>query len=440
MKVQVWGMSISRSLKALLFGCISSIGVFAGAPEYAVAQNIASMSPSALRDLCTKGTDYDPSRIEIACSDALRSNFLDDHAKAAAHNRRAQAFTDLGRRDKAISDYDDSLTILDKLIGPDISEPADLFQRAVALQGLGRIDRALATYTEVLQRDPNEVQALINRGTILSGAGKYGQAIADFDNAIRLMPDNVLAYMERGNAYGQTGEFARSLADLNKAISLSPSNAQTYVMRGVSLGHQGKNQRALADYSTALSINPRNVDALTDRAAISELQGDNDKAVKDLTTAISLLDNDNDSLAHYNRGVAYFAMQQYDKALADYTAAIEIDGKMDVAYGNRCLTRVLLGRELAKASDDCDKAIELNPNGQNLYNVRGFVDLKLGRNDQALADYNTALKLDPNSPHALYGRGLAKKRRGDVDGEADRSAARAARPNIEQSFSMFGVF
>ena len=239
---------------------------------------------------------------------------------------------------------------------------------------------------------------------------------------------------------GFHGEFARSLADLNKAISLSPSNARAYVMRGVSLGHQGKNQRALADYNTALSINPRNADALTDRAALYEREGNNDKAVKDLTIAISLLDNGNDSLAHYNRGVAYFAMQQYDKALADYTAAIEIDTKMDVAYGNRCLTRVLLGRELAKASDDCDKAIELNPNGQNLYNVRGFVNLKLGRNDQALADYNTALKLDPNSPHALYGRGLAKKRRGDVDGEADRAAARAARPNIEQSFSMFGVF
>ena len=433
-------MSVSRSLKASLLGCIFFTGAVAAGHGFAVAQNIASLSPSALRDLCAKGTDYDPSRIEFACNDALRSTFLDDRSKAVAHNRRAQALVDLGHGDRAVGDFNDALVILDKLIDADVSEPADLYQRAVALQGLGRIDRAILAYDQVLKRDPNVVPALVNRGTILSTAGKYGQAIADFDAAIRLMPDSVLAYMERGNAYGKTGEFARSLADLNKAISLSPSNARAYVLRGVSLGHQGKNQRAKADYNTALSINPRNVDALTDRAAIYELEGDNDKAVKDLTVAIGLLDNDDDSLAHYNRGVAYFAMQQYDRALADYTAAIEIDGKMDVAYGNRCLTRVLLGRELAKASDDCDKAIALNPNGQNLYNVRGFVDLKLGRNDQALADYNTALKLDPNSPHALYGRGLAKKRRGDVDGEADLAAARAARPNIEQSFSMFGVF
>ena len=40
--------------------------------------------------------------------------------------------------------------------------------------------------------------------------------------------------------------------------------------------------------------------------------------------------------------------------------------------------------------------------------------LKLGQPDQALVDYDEALKLNPNAPAALYGRGVAKLMKGDV--------------------------
>ncbi len=434
-------MGVHRSFKATMLGCVYSIGIVAGGVQFAVAQtpDVATLSPTALRNVCIKDVDYDPARTVIACGEFLRSAGLDDRVIATAHLRRAQAYVDLDKKELATADYDTALRLLDKLIDPEVALPADLFQRALALQGLGNIERAMVDYGQVIQRDPHEIRAFVNRGRVLSSLGRYGEAIADFDSAIRLSPDNTLAFMERGNAYGKTGEYARSLADLNKAIALSPANADAYVMRGVAYGHQGKNLRAGADYDKALSIDPRNADALTDRAAIRQMNGENRKAIEDLTTSMALLDNDNDALAHYNRGVAYFALGLFDKALADYTAAVDLDGKMEAAFANLCLTRIVMGRDPVAAMADCDKAIALNSNAVNLYNIRGFVDLKLGRTDQALADYNTALKLDPNSPHALYGRGLAKVRSGDMSGEADRAAARAARPDIERSFSVFGV-
>jgi tetratricopeptide (TPR) repeat protein len=438
-------MGLQGAFKASILGCVCSIGALTGGCGIATAQTpqqtpqLATVSPSVLSDICVKGSDFDLSRTVIACNDAIASGGLDERSLAAAHIRRAQVNVTLGKQDNAAGDYNDALRILDKLIDPEVSDPGDLFQRAVALQGLGQIERAMSDYDRMIARKPNDVRAFLNRGMIFTRLGKFGQAIADFDSALALAPENPLALMERGNAYGKTGEFARALADLNRAIALSPANARAYVMRGVSYGHQGKNQRARADYDAALTINPRNYDALTDRAAIDQKSGNNHEAIKDLTAAIDLLDNDNDALAHYNRGVAYFALNRYGQALADYDAAIELDGRADYAYGNRCLTRIVMGQDVVKAMQDCDKAIELNPNAVDGHNIRGFVNLKLGRFEQALGDYNAALKLDPNSPHALYGRGLARVKAGDARGEADQAAARAARPNIEQSFTVFGV-
>jgi Flp pilus assembly protein TadD len=45
---------------------------------------------------------------------------------------------------------------------------------------------------------------------------------------------------------------------------------------------------------------------------------------------------------------------------------------------------------------DYTKAIQLRPNDPDAYNNRGFDYTKEGNSDQALADLNKAIELDPN--------------------------------------------
>jgi Flp pilus assembly protein TadD len=60
----------------------------------------------------------------------------------------------------------------------------------------------------------------------------------------------------------------------------------------------------------------------------------------------------------------------------------------------------------------------------------------LGDADRALSDYDAALRINPKNADAWYGRGLAKKRRGDADGgNADIAAAKAITPGIGESFA-----
>jgi tetratricopeptide (TPR) repeat protein len=51
--------------------------------------------------------------------------------------------------------------------------------------------------------------------------------------------------------------------------------------------------------------------------------------------------------------------------------------------------------------------------------------VRLGRIDEAIGAYDEALRLIPSNAHALYGRGLAKRKKGDLTAsDADLAAAR----------------
>ncbi len=64
------------------------------------------------------------------------------------------------------------------------------------------------------------------------------------------------------------------------------------------------------------------------------------------------------ALAYYNRAAAHIELKDYQKAIADYTKAIEINPNDALAYYNRGLARVLLGNK-QKAITDLHKAVSL---------------------------------------------------------------------------------
>jgi tetratricopeptide repeat protein len=64
----------------------------------------------------------------------------------------------------------------------------------------------------------------------------------------------------------------------------------------------------------------------------------------------------------------------------------------------------------------------------------------MGQWDAAIADYSSALRLAPRLASSLYGRGLAKLKKGDAaDGDADIAAAKAIGAKIVEDFARYGV-
>jgi len=103
------------------------------------------------------------------------------------------------------------------------------------------------------------------------------------------------------------------------------------------------------------------------------------------------------------------------------------------------MTRAILG-QLQEALADCEQSLRMRPNDPYTLDSRALTYLKLGNPDAAITDYDAALGAKPELDSALYGRGLAKRRKGDTEGaERDIAAAKAINAAIADAFADYGV-
>lgn len=128
------------------------------------------------------------------------------------------------------------------------------------------------------------------------------------------------------------------------------------------------------------------------------LQNRYNDAIRDYTIAIDL--NPQSLLAYQNRGLAYVITDDLNKALLDCNRYLALRGTYD-ADGNMIDTRLssVLGNrgliffrmnQFEKAIADFNAAVKLNPYNPNNYLNRAFVFYRLGRVEQAAQDVRMA--------------------------------------------------
>lgn len=92
--------------------------------------------------------------------------------------------------------------------------------------------------------------------------------------------------------------------------------------------------------------------------------------------------------------VCLFSEQEYEKAIALYTKAIELNPTVAVYYGNRSIA-YLRTEYFGCALTDASKAIELDKNYVKGYYRRAAAYMSLGKFKLALADFKTVMKAKP---------------------------------------------
>ncbi len=113
----------------------------------------------------------------------------------------------------------------------------------------------------------------------------------------------------------------------------------------------------------------------------------------------------NNAAALYNRAWLYASRNNFEKAVEDYTKAIQIDkGQADIYYNRGLLYVKMKKNDLA--AKDFDEAIRLNPRDADAFCNRGGVNNQLGKMDLAIRDYTEALKIRPKDADTLYSRGV----------------------------------
>jgi tetratricopeptide (TPR) repeat protein len=111
-------------------------------------------------------------------------------------------------------------------------------------------------------------------------------------------------------------------------------------------------------------------------------------------------------LAFGLRGLAYKAMGDLDRAIADFGEAIRLDPNYVLAYFDRGAIWKLKG-DLDRAMYDFDQAIRLEPNYALAHQARGAIWRLKGDTDRAIADLDEAIRLKPNEAAAFRERARA---------------------------------
>ncbi len=148
------------------------------------------------------------------------------------------------------------------------------------------------------------------------------------------------------------------------------------------------------------------------RKTTAALPGDKKPELKAMTPEqeIKMLDelvkeDGNNAAALYNRAWLYASRNDFEKAVEDYTKAIQLDkGQADIYYNRGLLYLKMKKYDLAVK--DFDEAITLNPRDADAYCNRGGVNNQLGKTDLAIRDYTEALKIRPNDTDVFYSRGV----------------------------------
>jgi tetratricopeptide (TPR) repeat protein len=247
------------------------------------------------------------------------------------------------------------------------------------------------------------------------------------------------AYNDRGEAYRAKGDYVRAIADYDRAIQLDPDDAAAYSNRGLAYRTKGDFDRAIADYDRAIQLKPDYATAYSNRGIVYKVKGDYDRAIADSDRAIQL--KPDYASPYINRGQAYSAKGDYDRAIADYDQAIQLKPDRAATYNSRCWVRAIRGRDLGQALSDCDMALRLDPKELvTSLDSRAFVNFRLGRYEQAVADETTVLEKNPKVAASLYVRGLAKIAKGlQASGAADIAAAKALKSDIAEEYARYGV-
>lgn len=109
---------------------------------------------------------------------------------------------------------------------------------------------------------------------------------------------------------------------------------------------------------------------------------------------------------HLRRGYAKYRADQYQDAIADYDAAIDLKPDLAAAYYLRGTAKRSLG-DYKAAIEDYDTAIDLKDNFALAYYFRGTIRSDLSEHFIAIQDYNKAIDANPDYAFAYLRRGIA---------------------------------
>ena len=246
------------------------------------------------------------------------------------------------------------------------------------------------------------------------------RVLADLNEAIRLDSKVSSYYGARGAVYANLGEMDKALADLNEAIRLDAKNAEVFMNRSHIYGVQGDMNRAIRDLDQAIRLDPKLAEAYAQRSWWRQEQ-----ARKRSLAAILANPKDGAGIEtppkKTTSGDVTGLFDNYGALppppVTDPTTGGDVTGFLANAAGDH---------DVEQALADINEAIRLDPKVSWYYKCRADIYQVRREIDKALADLSEAIRLDPKDGQNYQARAKLYTQKHDAE-KAAADTAQAAR-------------
>ena len=201
-----------------------------------------------------------------------------------------------------------------------------------AYKELKLFDDAIKAHKKAISLDPYSAKAYSNLGRIFAEKNEFVIALQNYNKAIQLNPSLAEAYNNVGELYHKQGKIEEALSSINKAIQISPDHSLAHYNLAVLLGEKNNHSEAIQEFQEVLKINPE----------------------------FYLLSN-----VYNGMGIAYFKLQEYEKALAYFNKTLEKNSSFHEIYLRLGITYIMMGKK-EKGINHLREELKISPSNKEL--------------------------------------------------------------------------
>lgn len=284
-----------------------------------------------------------------------------------------------------------------------------MLEELIQLHRSGRLDEAENGYRRLLAEDPDNAEVLHLLGILRAQRGDLPEAHELVERAGELAPDNAAFRHTLGEMYLIEGRLDEAQQAYDQARQLNPNLASAHAGLGQVAFLRGDIDAAEGHFRVALRADENDVQALTGLGNVAQSRGDSARALQLLTQAAGFAPGNPLIQASYARamldeGMLDFAARALDNALGakpDYALAQLLRADLHVRKG-----------AFAEAQPIFESLLARGEQIAAAYTGLGDIARAQGLHDEAIAQYEAALRVQPDLHHAAIRRADSLARSG----------------------------
>lgn len=250
---------------------------------------------------------------------------------------------------------------------------------------------ALASFDRAVEIDRESGLAWLGRARALRYQKAFDEAEVALVRARRLIPDHPSISLEEAQLSLETGDLEQANALTLEATTTLKENPTVSFIRGIIAARNGRLEEATKLFSQTLQLDPKHTRARLNRSSAALLGDDLALALDDANQLVE--DRPNHELARLRKSEILMNQGDWANAESELRELLRLNGNhsMGLVHLGTCMIAM---EKSEQAEKPLNKAIETNPGLSEAWYQRGLLYLDFGRSDEAMSDFEGAVRAD----------------------------------------------